>query len=406
MKEAKRKDKEKLYKLFDNLIYLSKCTLNGEEIRDFQKRFKNIDWKELYQVAKHHSIDVIVYTALEKLSDTEKEILSDVDREIFDNWKKEKEYCVYRALLMDIERENIVRFMEEHEIWYMPLKGIVLKEFYPFPEMRQMVDNDILFDKVYRRILYNYMIQNGYNTINYNEKHYHDEYIKPPVYNFEMHAELFGEKHDTRWQEYYKNIKEKLIKDSNSTYEYHFSDEDFYVYMTVHAYNHYIRKGTGLRTVMDYYVFVKEKWNEIDLEYIRKQLEKLGVAEFEEDFRNLGLRLFNDSQEFCDIIWSAKERDMLDYILGSGALGTFENNVKYKMKIFQEKGNNSNQCVRLKYIISRLFPNMEYFKENYPVIHKYKLLLPFGYLYRILKALFVKQKRVRQELKAVLDKNK
>lgn len=39
--------------------------------------------------------------------------------------------------------------MEQRGIWYLPLKGIILKEFYPSVGMRQMSDNDILFDEAF-----------------------------------------------------------------------------------------------------------------------------------------------------------------------------------------------------------------------------------------------------------------
>ena len=52
-----------------------------------------------------------------------------------------------KALLFDAERKGILDFMEQRGIWYLPLKGVVLKDYYPAVGMRQMSDNDILYDE-------------------------------------------------------------------------------------------------------------------------------------------------------------------------------------------------------------------------------------------------------------------
>lgn len=399
MKEEQKKIEMK--NTLDFLIYLLKCALRGEQVRDFVKWSEKVDWERLYQTAKYHSIESMVYIALEP----NVVALPDADRKLLDTWRQEKEHNTYRALLMDIERENIFAFMEEKGIWYMPLKGVLLKEMYPLPEMRQMTDNDILFDKNYRQDIYDFMVQNGYEVLEYDESN-HDEYIKSPVYNFELHTDLFSEEHELVWQDYYGNIKEQLCKDTGNNYGYHFNDEDFYVYMTVHAYNHYRRKGTGLRTVLDYYVYVKSKWGTLNQEYLRQQLEELGVAEFEEDIRHLSFRLFDSAEDFSNVSWSFEEREMLEYILDAGTFGTSENDVRYKMRNIQGDDREPTAGVRMKYLLGRLFPDMEYFKEYYPLVYRHKWLVPFACIYRFLKVLFVKQKKAWRELKAVVGKKK
>ena len=46
----------------------------------------------------------------------------------------------------------------------------------------------------------------------------HDEYTKPPVYNFEFHTRLFQYTFSEKFAEYYNNVKTKLIKDEGSEY--------------------------------------------------------------------------------------------------------------------------------------------------------------------------------------------
>lgn len=63
---------------------------------------------------------------------------------------------------MDAERVEIIKFLEEKHIWYMPLKGVILKEFYPEYGLRQMCDNDILFDNDYTDEVRKWFFNRGY----------------------------------------------------------------------------------------------------------------------------------------------------------------------------------------------------------------------------------------------------
>lgn len=81
------------------------------------------------------------------------------------------------------------QYMDAEHIWYMPLKGAILKDLYPRQEMRQMADNNILFDTSCEAAVKDYFVKEGYEVISY-AKGNHDVYEKEPVYNFEMHMEI------------------------------------------------------------------------------------------------------------------------------------------------------------------------------------------------------------------------
>lgn len=55
--------------------------------------------------------------------------------------------------------------------------------------MREMADNDLLIDERYREDIKKYMLNRGY-SIHFAGVTNHDEYTKPPVYNFEFHTRL------------------------------------------------------------------------------------------------------------------------------------------------------------------------------------------------------------------------
>ena len=404
----------------------------------------------IYYIAKKHNLVSLMAQAMEKLG-------FESDSDIWKRWLKEKNQLIYKSVLMDVEREAIQDFFEKNNIWYMLLKGMVIRKYYPAPELREMADNDILFDNKYSKEVYEFMTARGYKCDDYN-KGYHDEYLKPPAYNFEMHRQLVSSKERPKWYEYYKDVKSILIKDTNENREtaansesnntsnqFYFSDNDFYVYFIVHTYKHFLNSGMGLRTVLDVYLYVSNLQEKLDFDYIEEQLKKLDAYDFEQTFRSIAFKMFGknakegnaaadelqdsfDDKEqdmlresfdakkqdkLCgsfdakeqDKWWNsfdAQEQEMLSYILDAGTYGNLENSVAHKMGY--TKGEKKKASDKVKYIFRRLFPPMDTIEEFFPFFYKHKWAIPFLYIYRIGKIPFARRKKVAGELKEVFKK--
>lgn len=363
----------------------------------------------IYYIAKKHNLVSIMAQAMEKLG-------FESDSDIWKRWLKEKNQLIYKSVLMDVEREAIQDFFEKNNIWYMLLKGMVIRKYYPAPELREMADNDILFDNKYSKEVYEFMTARGYKSDDYN-KGYHDEYLKPPAYNFEMHRQLVSSKERPKWYEYYKDVKSILIKDTNENREtavnsesnntsnqFYFSDNDFYVYFIVHTYKHFLNSGMGLRTVLDVYLYVSNLQEKLDFDYIEEQLKKLDAYDFEQTFRSIAFKMFDENLE--DRKWwdlfDVKEQEMLSYVLDAGTYGNLENSVAHKMGY--TKGEKKKTSDKAKYIFRRLFPSMDTIEEFFPFFYKHKWAIPFLYIYRIGKIPFARRKKVAGELKEVFKK--
>ena len=349
-----------------------------------------------YYIAKKHNLVLLMAQAMEKMG-------FESDSDIWKRWLKEKNQLIYKSVLMDVEREAIQDFFEENNIWYMLLKGMVIRKYYPSPELREMADNDILFDNKYSKEVYEFMTKRGYKTEDYN-KGYHDEYLKPPAYNFEMHRQLVSSKERPKWYEYYKDVKSILINDANGKNQFYFSDNDFYVYFIVHTYKHFLNSGMGLRTVLDVYLYVSNLQEKLDFDYIEEQLKKLDAYDFEQTFRSIAFKMFDENLE--DRKWwdlfDVKEQEMLSYVLDAGTYGNLENSVAHKMGY--TKGEKKKTSDKAKYIFRRLFPSMDTIEEFFPFFYKHKWAIPFLYIYRIGKIPFARRKKVAGELKEVFKK--
>ena len=348
-----------------DMVYLISCAVN--ETAPDPGRILAMDLTEIYAIAERHLLTAAVAMALESAGYRDERSARTVAA------------SVRRTALFDAERTAVLQKLEEAGIWHMPLKGSVLKDLYPMPGMRQMSDVDILYDASRTEDLRIIMKGFGFYTDKNSGSSIHDHYFKPPVCNFEMHQVLFGPGHDERFIEYYQDVKNRLLPDEGLAYRYHFTNEDFYIYMIAHEYKHYSSGGTGLRSLLDTYVFCRQMGKKLDWGYITGELYKLDIADFEEQNRSLALHLFEGKA------LTEQDRAMLDYIVSSGTYGTVQNRVRNKLTVY-----GGGCTARYRYMLDRFFvpvrrrsKNYAAFACAYPFFYRNKLLLPLLPAYRL-----------------------
>ncbi len=332
---------------------------------------------DLYRFSTFHSITALVSEGLERLG---------YDKAQISAFCSAKDKAVRKNLMLDTERTRLFDYLEENGIWYMPLKGVVLKDMYPKMGLRQMSDNDILFDIAHRKTVRKWFTAHGYETKLYGRAT-HDSYRKEPVYYYEMHVALFREQYNAVWHAYYNTVRERLVKDEDKNYGYHFTVEDFYIYFLCHAFKHFSGNGIGLRFLFDMYVYLYAKQAEMDVTYIDKTLQMLGLVDFERDCRELVSCIFCDAGTFCFEQLTQAQQDLLTCFLNSGTYGTFQARAEKEIR----------KSGKFKYLLKMMFPGTDVLMQhNYPRIFRYKILLPVAWFYRAVKVVFTRPARIKK----------
>jgi hypothetical protein len=303
----------------------------------------------------------------------------------FDQAKKK---AIRKLALFEVERAAITNEFEKAGIWYMPLKGILLKDYYPKFAMREMTDNDILVDSSRMEDVKEIMERLGYNCTSFGERN-HDVYSKPPTLEFEMHSALFPSDIVPQLAEYFKNFEKKATR---SGLVLKLSDEDFYLYILCHAYNHYNYAGLGLRSLLDVYVFLRSHTG-LDRNYLTEEFEKLKITAFEEKMRRLSNKMFTGAE------LNVQEQKELDYFISSGCNGTVENYENNQMAKYL--GNDDSKDSKRRYLKRRVFLSGEHLENNYPFFARHKALYPFLLVYRPVKGLITRPKEIMAEYKFV-----
>ena len=361
------------------MVSLLACALNKQT--PTLDSVKQMDMEKLYQMAKFHSVRALVAMTLEEAG-----------VELSKEFKEAKQKSIRKSMLLNAEYQKVSTYLEQNNIWHMPLKGRRMQTYYPNIGMREMADTDILFDATFREQIETYMKSIGYEVKSVGKGN-HDVYMKLPVYNYEMHVSLYGEAHKKELREYYEHVKERLLLEEGKQYTYYFSKEDFYIYMISHEYKHFSSSGAGFRALADCFVFLKAEEANLNWNYIEKELQKLNISEFEQHTRNLSKRIF--SGETLETL-TEEEKNIVEEYLFAGTYGTKEKWVVNQVKQFGQEGAKHPALVHLK---KRLFPGKNVLEVYCPAAKKYPFLLPYACVKRWIKVILLKGKEVRQELK-------
>ena len=365
---------EYITRIAKDMIYLVSCAVN-EETPD-KARIAGIDLQEVYRLSQMHMMTAGVAFALEKVMPLP---------HAFDQAKKK---AIRKLTLFELERSMIAQEFEKAGIWYLPLKGIMLKDNYPNPFMREMTDNDILVDNTRMNDIRSIMERLGYSC-DFFEQWHHDVYSKPPTLEFEMHHSLFGNNTMPLFEEYYADVSDKLYKNGC---ERSFGDEDFYLYVLCHTYKHYIHGGTGLRSLLDVYVFLRSH-HDLDRRYLSAELLKLKITDFEEKLRTLSKKVFTGRE------LSEQDEKDLEYLIMSGYKGTYENQEYHRWE--KNLGGDDSKESKRRFLKSRIFVSDDYLEKHYPFVARHKALYPLLLVWRPIKGVFTHPKGILTEYKKV-----
>lgn len=361
-------------RLGDILIAVIREELNGaDEISDTVRSQITAELlPDLYRLSKSQDLSHIVADALEKSG------LLD-DTEISQKFEKQKALSVFRYMQMDYDLNLLYDIFESNKIPYMPLKGSVIRDCYPTPEMRTSCDIDILVAKDdIEKAIEALTSDAEYKTV---KKTMHDVSLySPSNTHLELHHTLSetDEENDFLSDNVWKTARVK----HDTEYRYLMDNDTMLAYLTVHAAKHFESGGCGVRPFMDFHILRKNI--DFDLESVKKILSVYGLETF-----------FDKCMYLTDVWFGDKEhteltRNMQDFIVNAGAYGNVENRVAVKRK---------GETNKAKYILNRIFLPYGELCKQYKKLRKCPILYPYYTVARWLRMTFKGRKRVFSEIK-------
>lgn len=330
---------------------------------------------EVYKLSKAHDVAHLVGDALNKsgvfenlpadLDENERAAISKVkekfDEQIFT--------AVYRYETINYELEQICKTLEEAKIPFIPLKGSVIRKYYPEPWMRTSCDIDILV----REEDLNLAVRTLCDSLKYTsgEKTSHDikMYSENGVH-LELHFSLIESdvvsKADIPLQMVWN-----YVQPINGTSRHAMNDEMFYYYHIAHMAKHFIHGGCGIRPFIDLWLY--NRVNSDNKDKRNKLLSDGGLLKFAGEAAKLSTVLFNNEEP------DATTLDMENYILQGGVYGTLEQHLAMSQN---KKGG------KFRHLMSRIFLSYKDMAAYYPSLKKCPILFPFYQVRRWCRILF------------------
>ena len=305
---------------------------------------------ELLEISKKHDVDHLLVFGLKEngLLTHENAVL---EKKIF--------MAAYRYERINYEYEKLLSAFEDAKIPFIPLKGSIIRKYYPEPWMRTSCDIDVLVHKEDLEDAILYLTEN----LNYTEKERatHDvSLFSPSGVHVEIHFDLVEEGRANNAIDILSTVWDNVSLHKNSEYRYDMSDAFFYFYHIAHMAKHFETGGCGIRPFID--LWILDRIDGCDKIKRDKLLLEGGLLKFADVSRTLS-----------EVWFSGKKVDLLsskmqEFLLHGGVYGSADNRVA----LMQGK-----QGGRVGYILSRMFVPIERLKRYYPILEKHPYLMPF-----------------------------
>lgn len=333
----------------------------------------NINPEEIFEFSVKQQIVSLIYYGLKKSQ-------GDAAKKISDKLFQSMVLLLNQSEKQIYESKRLFDELESKGIRYTPLKGIILKELYPCSDMRQMGDVDLLIDNSRYKEVKELMTELGYEL--HIETAY--EYIwKKGNVVFELHKYLFDPE-NTELSDFSESISYKSAAGSS---RYDMSIEDMYIYLVLHFIKHYMKRGAGVRFVIDMYVYMR-KYPQMNMEYIRKRLNKLGFYEF---YKNI--------ERLIDVWFSDKESDsIVDFITSKLFCDTVYGDTRSGYVALYSREQEKSKFPKLKIFLKAVFPNLRIMKSKYKILNSVPAALPIMWVYHWLRVIFFRRESVKNQL--------
>lgn len=370
-------------KVSEYLLELIRC---GVSDRTPEEKPEDVDWKKVYDMAKRHGLTAMSYYAIGKLRNKP-------DEQLMQKWKTQNAKLLVKCINQENETRLLSEAFEKNEVPYMLLKGSVLRSLFHTPYLREMSDIDILIPKELEEKACDIVGSIGYEFIA--SVIHHVELQKPPYMTLELHTNLIGENYS--YHSYYKDpwFKARL---TDGSYGYSLSNEDFYLFLLTHAAKHYYNSGTGIRSVLDVYVFNRAYRDSMDRDYLAAELKKLELTDFAAQIEELAQCWFSEEK----LPVTDRVKDMQYYILSSATYGTSSNRNVNTIRKYMEQGKSEKSAKRAMFLHMAFLPRDEMI-SMFPVLKKAPVLLPFCWIVRWIRILVTKPQSISSSYQYVQD---
>lgn len=337
-----------------------------------EKPKKALDWHKVKEIASMQKILPLIYDSVDKLGKL------GPDEETKKKWQDETLVCAYFFAMQNEQFYRVFNAAEEKGVELLLLKGIVLKDLYPVPELRTMGDCDIIVKKEQLDKVKELFFSCGYKIENETEKAM--EFKKENALKFEVFYSVYSRLNPQKgfngdmWKDAKPFIKEYVLKPS---------PEDFFVHTVAHLTKHIITRGAGIRNIADILLLIEK--TEINWQIVLEKIRLLDIEKFFYGIMRMAEKYFDLKIPFdCPSIDEHFIDKLIEFMLSNGVYGA-----EINIFTFDARKANGKRLYRIKNYMEKLFPPVNKITKKYEYAKKHPILLPIAWVHRFFRGLFI-----------------
>lgn len=299
--------------------------------------------------------------------------------------KKDSKYeeqiilAVFRYKQQHHEYQRICECFQKNSITFVPLKGILIRDYYSEPWMRTSCDLDILIHEEDLEAAKKALLELGFVTDEV--RNYHDFSFYAGDTHLELHFSIC--ERNEQLDSVLRNVWDYV--EQYKGFEYRENGAFFMFHHLAHMVYHFLFGGCGIKPVLDWWV-LRNKFQYDEAELL-ELLDKCHLTAFYKNVCLLSEVWFGNGEHNETTLKLEKN------IIESGMYGS-PNRPAAGIALY--KGS------KFKYKLSIAFPSYINMCLYYPSLRKHKILLPFCYLHRFFSKVFGKKgKEARERVKTI-----
>lgn len=370
-------------KIYEDFLQLLKSSLEN------QKSSKEIisSYDEILNLASIHKVVPLIYEAAYKTESFKK-----IDINFQKLFKTTSMQNIYSQIQRSEKFLQLYKEFNKAGLKVLVFKGILLRELYPIPDERVSGDEDLLIQKADLKNIEDILKSNNMERILSQEEdedvyHYFDH---KTGLHLELHTTLFGDKSHT-----YRNMNKifaTVFDDSdkvivNDVQINTFSLDKHFLYVIIHAIKHFVSCGTGIRQVCDIVMYINKYYEEINWDYVWKEIISLGYDTLLVNLLQIGIDYLGLEED--KIIYPCDKKNyyintesLIEDIMEGGIYGA-STQARLNSANMSLDALNKESKSKLKSNLAAILPKAENLKGRYKYLEKYPLLLPVAWMSRI-----------------------
>lgn len=366
----------------------------------------SIDLPAIYEEAKAHEVHTIIYPLLSKLK-----FFRSGDIMLLSKWQKQIVMAGISQIRHMEEMKLLFKEFTNNGISFIPLKGLVLRELYPIPEMRTMGDADILVYENDLKRACGILSAMGYKKESIDSKHIH--FIHKTKLCIELHFFLISQGSisknlDSFENGVWKNAKKSYVLGMAANI---LSLEDQLLHLILHMAVHLSSGGFGLRQLCDLFLFIERNSENINWEYINIKTREYEIIPFTSTLFIICSKLFGMSLPNAYYLHRVEYNyvnALIEDIFSGGVFGDrtrerFLGGIKlhYITNPSTDKETNT-----IGSIIKSLFPPVHMLGLQYSYARNFPILTPIAWLHRIVYSIFRRDFTICEKRSFLMPDNK